>query len=165
MGLLYWKMGNREKALEYFLFVNKFAHNFNARTRDKLKCKIGDIYTTIGKFNEARTFYQAVLDSFKITLTDHGLILRSEAAWAKKGIAMINFMEGDTMYDFKNNKDLMYAYSWLGFAYTLNRNYVAAEGAYNKSLELCAISMGKDNLDYADDLLNLGIIHNELGQN
>lgn len=179
LGDLYWKMGDRQRALESFLFVNKYPNAYDSKTRDKIRCKIGDIYSSLGLISDARDYYQEVIDSFKITLTNYGILWSSDWAWANRGLAWLKYIEGDTMslisasqheveildmYEYRNNKDYMYAFSFMAAAYALNRDYIAAEAAYRKSLELCYSVMGDNNVDYASDMLELGVIHNRLGK-
>ena len=177
LGNLYGSMGNLTKSLQ--CIEESFTHmpNLDSETKDKLRCKMGDLNLSLGKYDVARDHFQAVIDSFRISLSNHGIHWRSTYQWAKAGIADIEYVTGNVdaaisqyeglvdsyeMYSYKNEKNYITMISKLADLYLVGGYLNKADSTYGLLLQKeIEVYHGK-SLQYAKDLSSAAIVHQEM---
>ena len=177
LGNLYGSMGNLTKSLQCIEESFTQMPNLDSETKDKLRCKMGDLNLSLGKYDVARDHFQAVIDSFRISLSNHGIHWRSTYQWAKAGIADIEYVTGNVdaaisqyeglvdsyeIYSYKNEKNYITMISKLADLYLAGGYLNKADSTYGLLLQKeIEVYHGK-SLQYAKDLSSAAIVHQEM---
>ena len=179
LGNLYGSMGNLAQSLQ--CLEESFTHmpNLDSETKDKLRCKMGDLNLSLGKYDIARNYFQVVIDSFRVSLSNHGIHWKTTYQWAKAGIADIDYLTGNIdaaisqyeslvksyeMYTYKNEKEHITMISKLADLY-LARGYLnKADSTYSLLLQKeIEVYHGK-SLQYAKDLSSAALVHQKINK-
>ena len=178
VGNCYYILDNNKLALSFWKASSKSLEN-NSRvlTEDNfLALKyIGHLYIQEGEIKNAEGFikraqiicetiytnnFQNHLDFLEETAIEYEDIYRYEDAIRYYNIILDYLIRIDKQ-EIEYYSEIQ---SLLGVAYFMNGNFLEAKKILQKASELSLKTFGIDNIYYANDLVNLGLTHVELGE-
>ncbi len=134
LGTFYQSFGKEEKALESYEKALKISKGKNGEESNPT----ADVYFSIGKFHFNLKNYKKAEEAF----------LRSFGIYDKN----------------KESKKIAFSYDYLGLLSQMKGNLQDAESYFRLSAKIKATNPGKNSLEYAKSLNNLGSLYNLQGK-